>query len=141
LVGRYDLNSEFYRLQSASLFLNSSFRIGPEFSHSGQNGPSIFPFASVGGRFAIKPIEQIVFRTAVLDGVPVERPNGSRQVFASGDGALIVTELDYLYQPVGSERGAHESSASAGIAAAKVPARGWVRNDTSAAGPFSLQFR
>ena len=104
LFGRYDLNSEFYRLQSASLFLNSSFGIGPEFSQSGQNGPSIFPFTSVGGRFAIKPIEQIVFRTAVLDGVPVERPNGTRQVFANGDGALIVTEADYLYRPAGTEQ-------------------------------------
>ncbi len=104
LFGRYDLNSEFYRLQSASLFLNSSFGIGPEFSQSGQNGPSIFPFTSVGGRLAIKPIEQIVFRTAVLDGIPVERPNGARQVFANGDGALIVTEAAYLYRPVGSEQ-------------------------------------
>ena len=32
LVGRYDLNTEFYRLQSAALFLNSSFGIGPEFA-------------------------------------------------------------------------------------------------------------
>ena len=104
LFGRYDLNSEFYRLQSASLFLNSSFGIGPEFSHSGQNGPSIFPFTSVGGRFAIKPIQEVVFRAAVLDGVPVERPNGARQVFANGDGALIVTEAAYPYRPVGSEQ-------------------------------------
>ena len=104
LFGRYDLNSEFYRLQSASLFLNSSFGIGPEFSQSGQNGPSIFPFTSVGGRFAIKPIQEVVFRTAVLDGVPVERPNGARQAFAKGDGALIVTEVAYLYRPVGSEQ-------------------------------------
>jgi porin len=104
LFGRYDLNSEFYRLQSASLFLNSSFGIGPEFSQSGQNGPSIFPFTSVGGRFALKPVQEIVFRTAVLDGVPVERPNGAQQVFAKGDGALIVTEAAYLYRPVGSEQ-------------------------------------
>jgi porin len=104
LFGRYDLNSEFYRLQSASLFLNSSFGIGPEFSQSGQNGPSIFPFTSVGGRFAVKPIEEIVLRTAVLDGVPVERPNGSRQVFAAGDGVLVVTEAAYLYRPLSTEQ-------------------------------------
>jgi len=42
LAGLYDLNSEFYRLQSAGLFLNSSFGIGPEFSQSGVGGPSIF---------------------------------------------------------------------------------------------------
>ena len=48
LVGRYDVNSEFYRLQSASLFVNSSFGVGPEFSQSGRGGPSIFPDTSVG---------------------------------------------------------------------------------------------
>jgi signal transduction histidine kinase len=36
LVGRYDLNSEFYRLHSAGLFLHSSFGIGPEFAQSGE---------------------------------------------------------------------------------------------------------
>jgi porin len=104
LFGRYDLNSEFYRLQSAGLFLNSSFGIGPEFSQSGQEGPSIFPNTSVGARFAVKPIEEIVFRTAVLDGVPVERPNGTREIFAKGDGVLVVAEGAYLYRPVASEQ-------------------------------------
>src|SRR5205807_3451289 len=31
LVGRYDLNSEFYRTHAADLFFNSSFGIGAEF--------------------------------------------------------------------------------------------------------------
>ena len=104
LAGRYDLNSEFYRLQSAGLFLNSSFGIGPEFSQSGQNGPSIFPNTAVGGRFAVKPIDEMVVRTAVLDGVPVQRPSGAHAVFAKNDGALIVTEAAYLYRPVGPEQ-------------------------------------
>src|SRR5438093_9942579 len=104
LFGRYDLNSEFYRVQSAGLFLNSSFGIGPEFSQSGVEGPSIFPNTSVGARFAIKPIEEIVFRTAVLDGVPVERPNGTREIFARDDGVLVVAEGAYLYRPLASEQ-------------------------------------
>jgi porin len=104
LLGRYDLNSEFYRLQSASLFLNSSFGIGPEFSQSGVEGPSIFPNTSVGIRFAVKPIEEIVLRTAVLDGVPVERANGSLDLFAKDDGVLIVAEGAYLYRPLASEQ-------------------------------------
>jgi len=104
LFGRYDLNSEFYRLQSASLFLNSSFGIGPEFSQSGLEGPSIFPYTSVGARFAIKPVEEIVLRTAVLDGVPVDRSDGTKQIFAEGDGLLVVTEAAYLYRPLGAER-------------------------------------
>jgi porin len=99
LAGLYDLNSEFYRLQSTDLFLNSSFGIGPEFSQSGVEGPSIFPDTALGMRIALKPVEAIVIRTAVLDGVPLDRPNGSRGAFESGDGLLIVTEADFLDRP------------------------------------------
>ncbi len=98
LIGRYDLNSEFDHLHAADLFLNSSFGIGPELSQSGQGGPSIYPDTSVGGRFAIKPAEGIVIRGAVLDGVPVERPGG-REVFAKGDGLLLVDEVALLSRP------------------------------------------
>jgi len=99
LAGLYDLNSEFYRLQSAGLFLNSSFGMGPEFSQSGVEGPSVFPDTALGVRIALKPVEDIVTRTAVLDGVPVDRPNGSRGAFESGDGLLIVTEAAFLDRP------------------------------------------
>ncbi|PYQ29750.1 MAG: hypothetical protein DMF57_16110, partial [Acidobacteria bacterium] len=78
LIGRYDLNTEFYRLQSAGLFLNSSFGIGPEFSQSGRDGPSIFPDTSVGTRIAWKPARGVVLRTAILDGVPVDRADGRK---------------------------------------------------------------
>jgi porin len=104
LVGRYDLNSEFYRLQSASLFLNSSFGVGPEFSQSGQQGPSIFPDTSVGARIAVKPVRELVLRTVVLDGVPVDRPDGTHRVFAKGDGVLVVAEAAYLHRLLGDEK-------------------------------------
>jgi len=103
LAGRYDLNSEFYRLQSADLFINSSYGIGPEFSQSGRAGPSIFPNTSVGARFATKPIRGIVLRATVLDGVPVDRPNGTQAIFARNDGLLIVAEGAYLLRPSTSE--------------------------------------
>jgi porin len=98
LVGRYDLNSEFYRLHSASLFLNSSFGIGPELAQSGQGGPSIFPHTSVGTRLAFKPGQSVVLRAAILDGVPVNRPGGMA-IFARGDGVLLVGEAAYLIRP------------------------------------------
>jgi porin len=98
LIGRYDLNSEFYHLHAADLFLNSSFGIGPEFSQSGRGGPSVFPDTAVGARFAFKPVAGVVLRSAVLDGVPVERPDG-RKVFAKGDGLLIVGEAAFLDRP------------------------------------------
>lgn len=99
LAGLYDLSTEFYRLQSAGLFLNSSFGTGPEFAQSGVAGPSIFPDTSVGMRVAFKPAEGVVIRGAVLDGVPINRPDGSRSVFEGGDGVLIVAELDFLDRP------------------------------------------
>jgi porin len=99
LAGLYDLNSEFYRLQSAGLFLNSSFGIGPELAQSGVEGPSIFPDTSVGLRLAFKPADNVAIRTAVLDGVPVDRPDGSHGVFEHGDGALIVGEVAFLDRP------------------------------------------
>ena len=99
LVGRYDLNTEFYRLQSGALFLNSSFGLGPEFAESGVGGPSIFPNTAVGTRVDFKPSRNVVWRVAVLDGVPVDRPGDRIRVFAPGDGALLVGEVALLSRP------------------------------------------
>ena len=96
LLGVYDLNSEFYRLTAAGLFLNSAFGIGPEFAQSGVEGPSIFPRTSAGVRFAFKPTSSTVLRMALLDGVPVVRPDGSRALFRRDDGLLAVAELAML---------------------------------------------
>jgi porin len=106
LVGRYDINTEFYRLQSASLFLNSSFGVGPEFAQSGQAGPSIFPDPALGARLAVKPTPNTVVRTALLDGVPIDRrgrpgdPGETRGAFRQGDGLLLVGEGALLTRPV-----------------------------------------
>jgi porin len=96
LFGIYDLNSEFYRLAAAGLFLNSSFGVGPEFAQSGVEGPSIFPRTSAGVRMALKPSANTVVRAAILDGVPVVRPDGSRAAFRGGDGVLTVLEGAWL---------------------------------------------
>jgi porin len=96
LVGRYDVNSEFYRIQSGALFVHSSFGIGPEFSQSGVRGPSTFPFTAVGLRAAVKPLANLVLRAGIFNGAPVDRPGGEVRVFASGDGALIVGEVASL---------------------------------------------
>jgi porin len=99
LIGRYDLNTEFYRLQSGMLFLNSSFGIGPEFAQSGGAGPSIFPNTAVGTRVDFKPSPGVVWRAAVLDGLPVGRPGGGIRLFAPGDGALLVAEVALISRP------------------------------------------
>lgn len=99
LAGLYDMNSEFYRVGSAGLFLNSSFGIGPTFSGSGAEGPSIFPRTSFGLRVAIKPVNDLLFRVAAMDGVPWRRPGGLFAAFNKGDGVLLVAELAYLVRP------------------------------------------
>ncbi|HZZ93154.1 MAG TPA: carbohydrate porin [Usitatibacter sp.] len=94
LLGLYDLNTEFYRLQTASLFMNGSFGVGPEFSKSGVDGPSIFPDTSVGARIALKPYDNTVLRLAILDGAPVH--GASHDPLAGGEGALFVAEAAFL---------------------------------------------
>jgi len=96
LAGRYDLNTEFYHLRSASLFLNSSFGIGPEFGLSGIAGPSIYPNTSLGVRFAYKPIPPAVVRFAVLDGAPVDPVSGSHGPFDPRNGLLLVGEAAFV---------------------------------------------
>ncbi|WP_288805484.1 carbohydrate porin [uncultured Novosphingobium sp.] len=50
LVGLYDLNSEFYALDSAGLLLGPPFGIGTELAATGRNGPSIFPSSALAVR-------------------------------------------------------------------------------------------
>jgi porin len=104
LAGRYDLNTEFYRVQSAGLFLNSSFGIGPEFSGSGAGGPSIFPSTSLGVRLAFKPKANVVVRGSILDGAPVDRADGSVGAFRGGDGLLLVSEVAVLNREASGDR-------------------------------------
>lgn len=96
-VGLYDLNSEFDTNDSNSLFINSSHGIGPDFSQSGQNGPSIFPVTSLAVRADYRITENWLVRAAVLDGVPGDpkRPKRTAVNLGNGDGALLVAELEY----------------------------------------------
>ena len=96
--GLYDLNSEFDAIESAALFLNPSHGIGPDFSQSGLNGPSIFPTTSLALRGDLKVAENWLVRAAILDGVPgdPDRPKRTAIKFGKGDGALAVAELNYL---------------------------------------------
>ncbi|HZF42215.1 MAG TPA: carbohydrate porin [Sphingomonadaceae bacterium] len=95
--GLYDLNSEFDAIETAGLFLNPSHGIGPDFSQSGRNGPSIFPSTSlaVRGEFEVSPQWRV--RAALLDGVPgdADRPGRTAIRLSKGDGAQVVAELDY----------------------------------------------
>jgi porin len=104
--GLYDLNSEFDAIETAGLFVNPSHGIGPDFSQSGANGPSIFPNTSLAVRGAVSS-GSWTYRAAILDGVPgdAEHPDRTRVHFDAGDGYLFVGEIDYA-QPSGLRFGA-----------------------------------
>jgi porin len=70
LLGLYDLNSEFDVRESSGIFLNPSFGIGFDFSQSGQNGPSIFPYTSLAFRLKVSLSKSLELIAAAFDGVP-----------------------------------------------------------------------
>lgn len=96
MVGRFDLNAEFYNLDCAGLFMHSSFGIGPELSQTGPGGPSLFPHTALGARLAWQR-GPLTLRLAVLNGVPaaVPRADGRTGLHRPGDGALWVAETAF----------------------------------------------
>lgn len=96
LFGLYDLNSELDVIESAASFLNSSFGIGPDYSQSGRNGPSIFPTTSLGLRISSRPAPALSMRLAILDGVAGDPgdPYGTHISLSRRDGLLIAWEID-----------------------------------------------
>lgn len=95
-VGLYDLNSEFDAIDTAGLFILSSHGIGPDFSQTGQNGPSIFPVTSLAARLQFQLSDKVLVRGAVLDGVPgsLVHPRRTAIKLGNGDGALLVGEIE-----------------------------------------------
>jgi porin len=94
-LGYIDLNSEFDLQPVGASFLNSSFGIAPDFSQSGQNGPSIFPVTSPGALLAVEH-EGWTVRVAAFDAVPgyVDHPSRFLPGPPGRGGALLVAEGD-----------------------------------------------
>jgi len=87
LAGLHNLNSEFYVSTYGTLFLNSSFGVGPELSH---NVPvSIFPQSGLAARLRVKPVENVYVQAAIYDGNPLTRE------VKSSEGNLTIAEAGY----------------------------------------------
>jgi porin len=97
LFGLYDLNSEFDVRETSSIFINPSHGIGPEFSMTGKNGPSIFPTTSLAIRLQYKISDKLSIKSTILDGIPgdIENPNSTQVILNKNDGLLIATELTF----------------------------------------------
>ena len=96
-TGFIDLNGDFDVQRVGALFLNSSHGIGPDFSQSGENGPSIFPTSStavVGGWDG----DIWSVRAGLFDAVAGDPEHPARTVirFPGTTGVLAVAEGEVL---------------------------------------------
>jgi len=103
-LGLYDLNSEFDVIECGGVFHNSSFGIGPDYSQSGLNGPSIFSTTSLTARLKVVPAKDFYVQAAVLDGVPgdPQNPKGTHVLLRTEDGLLLAAEMGWLHEEEGS---------------------------------------
>lgn len=94
LFGLFDLNSEFDFRETSSIFLNPSYGIGPEFSQSGLNGPSIFPTTSLSLMMKYNFENGYFLKSALFDGVPgnPDNPLGTQIILNKDDGLLLISE-------------------------------------------------
>lgn len=95
-AGLVDLNSEFDVQDVGALFLNSSHGIGPDFSQSGRNGPSIFPTTSSAVVVGMTR-GKLSFRAGLFDAVSGDPDHPRRTVvrFPGDTGLLLVGETEY----------------------------------------------
>lgn len=96
-VGLIDLNSEFDVQSVGAFFLNSSHGIGPDFSQSGLNGPSIFPASAAAGMLHLD-LPAWDARLGVFDAVAggVDNPRRTVVRWPGERGALVVGEVDVV---------------------------------------------
>jgi len=87
LAGLHDMNSEFYVSEFGSLFLNSSFGIGPDLS--GNVAASLFPKAALGVRVKVQPTENTYVQAAMYDG------DSTTRNFKAAEGKLWVAETGF----------------------------------------------
>ena len=94
-AGILDLNSEFDVTQTAALFLNPSHGIGPDFSQSGENSPSIFPNPGLGIAGYWMPGEHWQLKAGVFEGTSGDPAHPGRESIAltGREGALFVGEV------------------------------------------------
>ena len=94
-AGLIDLNTEFDIQSVGKIFLNSSFGIGPDFSQSGVNGPSIFPAPATAAMIRYKA-NGWTGRLGVFDAVAGSASDPRRTVLRLPGvrGALLVAEVE-----------------------------------------------
>ena len=95
-AGLIDLNVDFDVQETGALFLDSADGIGPEFGHSGRNGPSIYPTTALGITGYLRPRPEWTLRVALLDGTAgsPEHPDALAIHLSGRDGVLVVAQAE-----------------------------------------------
>ena len=96
-AGIIDFNVDFDEQTVGALFFNSSHGVGPELSHSGLNGPSIYPNSTLGlVAWLYDGDKDLKVRLGVFNGRPNDPDHPARTVVKidSDNGALLVGEID-----------------------------------------------
>lgn len=98
-AGLYDVNSEFYTNDSASLLLAPPFGVGSELAATGPNGPSIFPSTALSVR-AFVPLDRngTFLRAAVINARASTLGDDAGVDISFKDGLLLIAEAGGVSQ-------------------------------------------
>lgn len=98
LAGIYDVNAAFDVLETAALFMNSSYGMGPGFACGGPGGVPTYPCPGLSLLVRASLSERIELLGVVADGVPgdPEDPEGISYHVSSEEGFLLGSELSWV---------------------------------------------
>ena len=93
-AGIIDLNTEFDVQATGAVFLNAAHGIGPDFSQSGLNGPSIFPSVGLGVVGWWLPGDHWQLKAGLFEGAPgsPDHPGRTEISFSQDEGVLLTFE-------------------------------------------------
>lgn len=93
-VGLIDLNSTFDVQQTAALFLNASYGLGPEIGDTGVNGPSSYPTTALAVTGFYKPSVGWTAQLGIFDATAGDPAHRSAFVAVKLNGALVIGQLE-----------------------------------------------
>jgi porin len=96
-MGFLDLNAEFDAPVTSGFFIGPPFGIGTDLAQTGENGPAVFPYTSLGVRIAGRLGDTLLWRAAAFDGLPGSLSHDDFVTVNAShrQGALLIGELEY----------------------------------------------
>lgn len=93
-TGLYDVNSEFYQNDAATLLISPMFGVGSELASTGVNGPAIFPSTALAARLKVTT-PQAYAAFAVVNARAGTIGDEGGIDFSGRDGALLIGEAGW----------------------------------------------